>query len=78
MSKHADNSQIALILKHMQRGKEISPLEALNEYGAFRLGAIIYKLKEEGYNIATRLEYVEKPSGRRGHYAVYRLEEGAV
>jgi hypothetical protein len=75
MSKHADNSQIALVLKHMQRGEEINPLVALTEYGAFRLGAIIHKLKQEGYSIATRLEYCDKPSGRRGHYAVYRLEE---
>lgn len=78
MAKHADNSQVMLVLKHMQRGEEINPLLALNEYGAFRLGAIIYILKNEGYNIATRLEYFDKPSGRRGHYAVYRLEESAV
>lgn len=78
MGKHADNSQIALVLKHMQSGKEISPLEALNGYGAFRLGAIIYKLKQEGYDISTRLEYLDKPSGRKGHYAVYRLEGSAV
>lgn len=78
MSKHADNSQAMLVLKHMQRGEEINPLMALNEYGVFRLGAIIYNLKQEGYDIATRLEYFDKPSGRRGHYAVYRLEKSAV
>ncbi len=78
MAKHADNSQIMLVLEHLKRGEEITPLEALNEYGAFRLGAIIHKLKKEGYDIATRLECIEKPSGRKGRYAVYRLEENKI
>jgi hypothetical protein len=66
---------MALILKHLLSGKEINPLEALSEYGVYRLGAIIFNLKQEGYNISTRKELFEKPSGRKGHYAVYRLEE---
>lgn len=78
MAKHADNSQIMLVLKHLKRGEEINPLEALAEYGCCRLGAIIHKLKQEGYSIATRLEYFDKPSGRRGHYAVYRLEGSKI
>lgn len=72
---HKDNSQISLILKHLQTGVEITPLEALRLYGAYRLGAIIHRLKKEGYKIRTRLESFEKPNGRTGQYAVYRLEE---
>lgn len=75
MAKHSSDSQIMLVLEHLKTKGEINPLEALSEYGAYRLGAIIYKLKHEGYNIATRIESYKKPSGRKGHYAVYRLEE---
>ena len=75
MAKHNENSQIVKILEHLNRGEEISPLEALQKYGAFRLGAIIFELKKEGHNITRRIERFEKPSGRKGHYAVYRLED---
>ena len=75
MATHKCDSQIALILNHMKTIGEIAPLEALSRYGCYRLGAIILRLKKEGYAIATRIEYFDKPSGRKGHYAVYRLEE---
>jgi hypothetical protein len=78
MAKHDNDSQVMLILNHLKSGAEINPLEAFSKYGCYRLGAVIYILKREGYSIATRLEYYIKPSGRRGHYAVYRLEESKV
>lgn len=73
--KHLKDSQFTLILNHLQSGKEINPKIAIRKYGCYRLGAIIYLIKEEGYNISSRLEYFKKPSGRKGHYAVYRLED---
>ena len=78
MAKHLADSQVMLVLNHLKTKGEINPMDALNEYGCYRLGAVIYILKGEGYSIATRLEYFTKPSGRRGHHAVYRLEENAV
>ena len=75
MAKHKDESQVMLILKHMQKGNEINPLEALNRYGCYRLGAVIYILKGEGYCIKARRQNYKKPSGKRGHYAVYKLVE---
>lgn len=78
MRIHNPDSQITDILEHLQTGAEITPLEALNKYGAYRLGAIIYNLRQEGYNILTRMEYYTKPSGRKGRYAVYRLEDSKV
>ena len=39
------------VLIHLQEGKGITPLEALNKYGAFRLSAIIFDLKKDGYDI---------------------------
>ena len=75
MVRHKVDSQVTVILNHLQTGAEINPLEALSKYGVYRLGAIIFILKEEGYNIKARRQEYKKPSGKKGHYAVYRLEE---
>lgn len=66
-------AQKDMVLKHLMEGKEITPLEALKEYGSLRLGAIIFELRKEGYNISTRLEYHKNKSGNTTHYAVYKL-----
>lgn len=78
MATHRDDSQVTDILKHLKSGREINPLEALKKYGAYRLGAIIHILRGEGYNISTRIEYYKKSSGKKGHYAVYKLEDEAI
>lgn len=78
MAKHSSDSQVMLVLNHLKTGAEINPVDALNKYGCFRLGAVIFILKGEGYSIATRLEVYTKPSGKRGRYAVYRLEESEI
>jgi hypothetical protein len=78
MAKHESDSQVMLILNHLKTGAEINPMDALKKYGCYRLGAVIYILKGEGYNIATRLELYTKPSGKRGRYAVYRLEDNEI
>ena len=73
MTVHQANSQVSIILNHLKTGAEINPLEALSEYGVYRLGAVIYILKKEGYHIRTRMEHFKKQNGRRGCYAVYKL-----
>lgn len=72
---HCESSQVAMVLNHLQSGNEISPIDALNKYGCFRLSAVIYTLKNDGYNISSRLHRYKKPSGKDGHYAIYKLEE---
>lgn len=61
-------SQTIRIKEHLLSGKSITPIEALNQYGCFRLGARIFDLKEQGLNIKT--EMVER-NGKR--FAEYRL-----
>ena len=59
-------SQNQEILKHLKEGKTITPLDALREFGCFRLAARIYDLRCKGYNILT--------VGEEGaHYAKYFL-----
>lgn len=36
---------------HLLSGKPITPLEALRDYGSFRLADIVFRLKKEGMNI---------------------------
>jgi len=48
------------ILSYLQRGHHISPIQALNKFGCFRLAARIHDLRKKGYNIASesrRFEY---------------------
>lgn len=48
--KHMDK-QSTRILKHLQRGNTINPMQALKLYQCFRLAARIYDLKEAGHDI---------------------------
>ena len=75
MAVHRVDSQVMVILNHLKIFKEINPLEAFSKYGVYRLGAVIGILRDEGYDISTRLYIYTKPSGSKGRYAIYRLEE---
>ena len=48
-------SQCDRILIHLQSGKTINPLQALNLYDCLRLSARIYDLKKAGFDIDSRL-----------------------
>lgn len=59
------------VLEHLFKHGTISSWEAIQNYNATRLSAIIYTLKSEGYQIWA--EPIKMPEG--GTYAVYHLEE---
>lgn len=44
-------SQCGLILAALQCGRRLTALEALDEFGCFRLAARIYDLREAGHEI---------------------------
>ena len=60
-------SQEKNILEHL-KNNSITPLEALNKYGCFRLSAVIYNLRMQGYKIKTTLIFKGKK-----HFAKYNL-----
>ena len=64
------NSQSKNILDHLQRGNAITPIEALNLYGCFRLGARIWDLKKQGYYITTDLVNINDKV-----FASYKLQK---
>lgn len=65
----SSQSQADQILRHLQSGKHLTPIEALQRFGCFRLGARIYDLKGEGHEIST--DIVRLPNGKR--VASYRM-----
>jgi biotin operon repressor len=63
-------SQCDDILAHLKRGP-ISAIEALNNYGCFRLAARIKDLRAQGYDIETK--NLGLPNGKT--VAQYHLKE---
>lgn len=41
------------VLTALKAGEMMTPLDALRRFGCFRLGAVIYDLRQEGYRIKT-------------------------
>lgn len=66
------DSQRARICAYLKEGKSITPIEALNMFGAFRLSAIIYVLKYD-YGMPIETEMVYEEGGKR--YAKYYLKK---
>ena len=60
--------QVDAIRAHLESGKSITPLDALRDYGCFRLAARVDELRKIGLCITT--EFVMR-RGKR--YASYRL-----
>lgn len=48
-------SQRDYILRDLLRGAVVTPMDALEDYGCFRLSARINDLRNEGYNIETKI-----------------------
>lgn len=62
------------VLRYLvENRKGITPLEALRMFGSFRLGAIIFELRQEGYNITTEnVRHVSKNGV--SYFANYKLK----
>ena len=63
------NGQAEKILAYLKAGNRITPIESLELFGCFRLGARIYDLKRAGHKIES--EMIKVSSGKR--VASYRL-----
>jgi hypothetical protein len=66
----SQNEQIRL---HLEAGKTITPLQALNLFNCLRLGARIHNLKEMGLAIGKR---IIAENGK--HYAEYSIERSEL
>ena len=61
-------TQTEQIRAHLVSGRDITPLEALDQYGCFRLAARVADLRATGLDVQT---VTEEHNGKR--YARYRL-----
>lgn len=62
----SQNKQILRYLQTHKRG--ITPIDALQKFGCFRLSARISDLREKGYDIRTDMEDNKNNSGRHARY----------
>jgi len=63
-------TQAEAILKALENGEKLTPLEALYRFKCLRLSSRIYDLKQAGHDIETEMIHDER-TGKR--YASYRL-----
>lgn len=56
-------SQERQILAYLKSGKTLTPIQALEMFGCFRLGARIFDLKDKGHDIKTTM--IKTYSGKR-------------
>ena len=63
-------TQTQRILIYLKTGKSLTPLEALNKFGCFRLAARIADLRRDGHTIWTN--YVQKD---KKFFAAYKLSK---
>lgn len=61
-------TQTQRILIYLKTGKTLTPIEALNKFGCFRLAARIADLRKDGYKIWTN--YIQKDNKI---FAAYKL-----
>ena len=66
-------SQTSKILKHLQRGWSLTPIQALSKFGCNRLAARIRDLREMGHPIHTDIIAVTTAAGRTAHIAHYSM-----
>ena len=66
-------TQTAAIRAALEAGEEITPMDALNRFGCFRLAARVDELRREGLPVET---VVEQRGGKR--FARYRIQRGQL
>lgn len=66
------------VLQWLQTGAGISSMEAIKQFGATRLSAIIFNLKAKGHDIETVMVEGRDRFGNPMRYAVYYLRDSPV
>lgn len=66
-------TQLAAVAGHLRAGHSITPMDALNMYGCFRLAAVVLNLKRPPYNMNIVTTMVTASNGKR--FASYRLRQ---
>lgn len=72
-------TQCERIIRHLNDFGSITSLEAITEYGIYRLASRITDLKKQGYIFTVETGKGKNRYGEPTHFAIYRLkaEKGA-
>ena len=71
----AHKTQAAQVLEHLQAGREITSLVAMELYGIIQLPRRIFDLRQAGYNVISDQAMVENRRREIVRISVYRLAE---
>lgn len=74
MRNNAGMSQKEWVLNYLRNHGDLTPLEALGQFGIYRLAARVWELKNDGYNIECEVKHDHNGKA----YASYRLIEEAT
>lgn len=66
-------TQMETVLKHLQENGGLTPMVAFRKYGITRLGGIVYFLRQDGYDIKTKIVEVKDRHGHKCRVAEYTL-----
>lgn len=69
-------SQEQNVIYHLTNIGPLTPIDALKQYGCFRLAAVVHLLKQQGYNIETTM--VSNGRKRYASYSIKKAEANAV
>ena len=67
-------TQYDRVIDHLQRNGKLSQKQAIRLFGAYRLSAIIYRLRKDGYNISSTFKSGKNRFGDSVCWAEYKLE----
>ena len=67
-------SQNERVLKYMQDFGSITPMDALNDLGIYRLASRIHELSQSGIAINKRMESAQNRYGEQVRFARYFLD----
>jgi len=59
---------------YLEKNKTINPLQAWQHLGIYRLAAVVFVLKNQGYKITTNKVEVKNQFNESCHVAQYELE----
>ena len=69
-------TQTSDILQHLKDGRKLTQKEAINEYGAYRLAAIIHSLRNQGHDIeSNRLDVPTRYKNKDGKTRMANISE---
>lgn len=66
-------NQREIVMRHLKEVGSITPIEALQEYGIFRLASRVCELRKMGANIQDETVYYTNRLGKKKHYSKYFL-----